>query len=68
MDWRFRVRGEIDAPVKLIYVDLDAEAFRKYTGEKPWPRSEFGKIAEILLYFGKAKAVGFDLARIIHEG
>jgi len=61
MDWRFRVRGEIDAPVKLIYVDLDAEAFRKYTGEKPWPRSEFGKISEILLYYGKAKAVGFDL-------
>ncbi len=61
MDWRFRVRGEIDAPVKLIYVDLDAEAHRDYTGEKPWPRSEFGKIAEILLYYGKAKAIGFDL-------
>lgn len=61
MDWRFRVRGEIDSPVKLIYVDLDAEAHREYTGEKPWPRSEFGKIAEILLYYGKAKAIGFDL-------
>ena len=61
MDWRFRQRGEIDAPVKLIYVDLDAESFRDYLGERPWPRSEFGKISEILFVLGKVKAIGFDL-------
>lgn len=61
MDWRFRLRGEIDAPVKLIYVDLDAESFRKYLGERPWPLNEFGKISEILLVLGKVKAIGFDL-------
>ena len=61
MDWRFQLRGEIDAPVKLIYVDLDAESFREYLGERPWPRGEFGKISEILLVLGKVKAIGFDL-------
>ena len=61
MDWRFRQRGEIDAPVKLIYVDLDAETFREYLGERPWPRNEFGIISEILLDLGKVRAIGFDL-------
>ena len=61
MDWRFRQRGEIDAPVKLIYVDLDAESFRDYLGERPWPRSEFGQISEILFVLGKVNAIGFDL-------
>ncbi len=60
MDWRFRVRGEIDAPVKLIYVDLDADTNRQF-GEKPWPRVNYGRVAEYLLYFGKIKAIGFDL-------
>ncbi len=61
MDWRYRVRGEIDAPVKLIYVDLNAESIRKWLGEKPWPREEFGRIAQILLYLGEARVIAFDL-------
>mgnify|MGYP002030096774 CR=1 FL=1 len=56
------VRGKgIEAPVKLIYVDLDAESFRDYLGERPWSRTEFGEISEILLVLGKVKAIGFDL-------
>ncbi len=60
MDWRFRIRGEIDAPVKLVYVDIDA-ATNRWLGERPWPRYIYGQIAEILLRQGQAKAIGFDL-------
>lgn len=67
MDWRFRMRGEIDSPVKLIYVDLDAETNRQF-GEKPWPRANYGRIADYLFYFGNVKAIGFDLVMSQYVG
>jgi adenylate cyclase len=59
LDIRFRARGEISAPVKLIYVDLDTEGIELF-GERPWTRSYFGAVTEAVFDLGGAKAVGFD--------
>jgi adenylate cyclase len=59
MDWRFQVRGEIPAPVKVFYVDLDSFAL-SVIGERPWDHAFFADVAEIVLELGNAKAVGFD--------
>ena len=55
----YRFRGEIPAPVKLIYVDVDHRAIQEM-GERPWDRGDFGRAAKRLLEDGHAKAVGFD--------
>lgn len=59
LDLRFRLRGEIAAPVKLIYVDVDTRALQAL-GERPWNREQFGAAAEVLMEKGGARAVGFD--------
>jgi adenylate cyclase len=59
LDLRFRLRGEIDAPVKLIYVDVDTRALQEL-GERPWSREMFGLAAAALIERGGARAVGFD--------
>lgn len=58
-DLRYRFRGEITAPVKIFYVDVDTRALQ-LLGERPWNREYFGKAAEALLENGGAKGVGFD--------
>jgi adenylate cyclase len=58
-DLRYRFRGEIAAPVKVFYVDVDTRALQ-LLGERPWNREYFGKAAEVLLETGGAKGVGFD--------
>ncbi|MBI3885445.1 MAG: adenylate/guanylate cyclase domain-containing protein [Opitutae bacterium] len=60
LDLRFRYRGEIAAPVKLIYVDVDTRAIQ-LMGEKPWNRARFGDAARFLVEQGKAKGVAFDI-------
>ena len=59
LDLRFRLRGEIEAPVKLIYVDVDTRALQAL-GERPWNREKFGLAATALIENGGARAVGFD--------
>ena len=59
LDLRFRARGEIEAPVKLIYVDVDTRAVQEL-GERPWSREKFGLAAEALIERGGARVVGFD--------
>jgi adenylate cyclase len=59
VDLRFRLRGEIVAPVNLIYVDVDTRALYSL-GERPWNREEFGLAAKTLIETGGARAVGFD--------
>ena len=59
VDLRFRARGEIEAPVNLIYVDLDTRAVQKL-GERPWSREMYGRAARALIESGGARAVGFD--------
>ncbi len=59
LDWRFRFRGELDAPVRVFYVDVDTRAVQRI-GERPWNRARFAEAAQYLFDQGKAKAVGFD--------
>jgi adenylate cyclase len=59
LDLRFRLRGEIEAPVKLMYVDVDTRALQAL-GERPWNREKFGLAAQALIERGGARAVGFD--------
>ena len=59
LDLRFRFRGEIEAPVKVLYVNVDTDAMRSI-GERPWNRARFAEVAQLLYEKGGAKAVGFD--------
>ena len=59
VDLRFRARGEIDAPVKLIYVDIDTDAVQQY--KWPWNHSRYAQLIDALFDVGQIKAVGFDL-------
>ncbi len=56
---RYHFRGELEAPVKVMYVDIDTRAIQEI-GERPWSRGDFARVAEALLEVGKARAVGFD--------
>jgi adenylate cyclase len=58
-DWRFRYRGPIDAPVKVIYVDVDSIALQEI-GNMPWSRSYFGTVAKTLITRAGVRAVGMD--------
>ena len=57
---RYHLRGELEAPVKVMYVDIDTRAIQQI-GERPWSRGEFARVAEALLEVGKARAIGFDI-------
>ena len=59
MEVRYRVRGEIEAPVKIAYVNVDTRALQAL-GERPWNREKFGIAAQALIEHGHARAVGFD--------
>ncbi|HEY0968881.1 MAG TPA: adenylate/guanylate cyclase domain-containing protein [Opitutaceae bacterium] len=59
IDLRFHYRGEIDAPVKLVYVDIDTDAIQQY--KWPWNHNRFAQILQTLFEVGKVKAVGIDL-------
>ena len=59
LDLRFRARGEIDAPVKLVYVDVDTDAIHQY--KWPWNHSRYAQLVDALFGHGHIKAVGFDL-------
>ena len=59
LDMRFRARGNIEAPVKVFYVDLDTRGIQRI-GERPWNRARFAEAAQLVLEEGKAKSVGFD--------
>lgn len=59
IDLRFHFRGEIDAPVKLVYVDIDTDAIQQY--KWPWNHSRFAQILDALFEVGKVKAVGIDV-------
>ncbi len=60
LDWRFRLRGAITAPIKVHYVDVDTRAIQAI-GERPWNRASFAQAALLLLEQGGARTVGFDL-------
>jgi len=60
VDARFRVRGPLPSPLKLVYVDIDTDATLEL-GSFPWDRGIFAKVCETLIKRGKAKAVGIDV-------
>ena len=59
VDWRFQARGEIDAPLKIVYVDIDTDAIQQYRW--PWNNSRFAQLLDALFDEGQVKAVGIDL-------
>jgi adenylate cyclase len=60
LDLRFQARGEIEAPVNIIYADMDTQAIEEL-GNVPWPRSYFAEVCEALVGQGKALGVGIDI-------
>ncbi|MEX2381886.1 MAG: CHASE2 domain-containing protein [Opitutales bacterium] len=59
LGWMLQARGEIEAPVKVMYVDVDSRAAELF-GSPPWHRGIYALVAEALLDRGGAKAVGID--------
>lgn len=59
IDWRFRARGELDAPVKVAYIDVDAKSIADL-GNMPWDRAHYVQVCEALLKTGGARAIGVD--------
>ncbi|HYP18214.1 MAG TPA: CHASE2 domain-containing protein, partial [Opitutus sp.] len=60
LDWRFQYRGERDAPVKVVYVDIDSQSLSEIGGF-PWSRLYFARVATALVEQAKVKAVGIDV-------
>ena len=60
MDWRFKIRGELDSPVKLVYVNIDTPAL-EIMGERPIPRQLYADAVEALFEFGGVRSVGIDI-------
>lgn len=59
LDWRFRYRGEIDAPLKVVYVDVDSVSIDAL-GNFPWNRANYARVCSALLTAGHVKAIGID--------
>ncbi len=60
IDWRFQFRGEIPAPVKVVYVDIDSQALSTIGGF-PWSRMYFARVLPALINQAGVKAVGVDI-------
>lgn len=60
LDWRFRFRGERDAPVKVVYVDVDDLSLNEIGGW-PWDRDHIRKVAQTLIEDAGVKAIGVDI-------
>ena len=59
IDARFNVRGSMDAPVKVCYVDVDTESINRL-GNFPWNREYFAITLDALFEHGGVKAAGMD--------
>lgn len=59
LDLRFRLRGELESPLKVVYVDIDNEAIQAYRW--PWLHSRYAQLLDALFDHGGVKAVGFDM-------
>jgi adenylate cyclase len=60
IDWRFAYRGPIDAPARVVYVNIDPASLAKIGGW-PWSREYFATVVRDLIAEGGAKAVGMDV-------
>ncbi|HEY1792655.1 MAG TPA: adenylate/guanylate cyclase domain-containing protein [Opitutaceae bacterium] len=61
-DWRFRYRGPLEAPVKVVYVNIDSLSLdgNHGIGGWPWSREYFAVVCKTLVDHG-AKAIGVDV-------
>ena len=59
IDARFNLRGSMDAPVKVCYVDVDTESISRL-GNFPWNREYFAITLDALFQHGGIKAAGMD--------
>jgi adenylate cyclase len=59
IDWRFHFRGPLDAPVRVVYVNVDSLSLDTIGGW-PWNRDYFAVVGRALIEQGGAKAVGMD--------
>jgi adenylate cyclase len=59
IDTRIRVRGPIEAPLKVLYVDVDTESISRL-GNFPWNRDYFALALDALFKQGGIKAAGMD--------
>lgn len=60
VDWRFHKRGEIEAPVKIIYVDVDSRSIGDI-GNWPWTRHRFAAVIDALINRAGVRVMGFDI-------
>ena len=59
IDARFNLRGSMDAPVKVCYVDVDTESISRL-GNFPWNREYFAITLDALFQHGGIKVAGMD--------
>jgi Adenylate cyclase, family 3 (some proteins contain HAMP domain) len=60
IDARYRIRGAIDSPARVVYVDIDSPAIRMF-GNFPWNQAIFARVCAGLIKEGGAKAIGIDV-------
>ncbi len=60
VDARFKARGPLPSPLKLVYVDIDTKSVSKL-GSFPWDRGIFEKVCDLLVNRLEVKGVGIDV-------
>jgi adenylate cyclase len=56
---RYRFRGELPSPLRIVYVDVDTDALAAL-GNFPWNRSVFAQVIDALFDHGKVRGIGLD--------
>jgi adenylate cyclase len=60
IDWRFSIRGEINADHRIAIVSIDEASFSELKQKWPWPRTFFAQLIDRLSREG-AKIIGIDI-------
>jgi len=60
IDWRFLIRGEIEADHRIVIVSIDEASFSELKQKWPWPRTFFAQLIDRLSREG-AKIIGIDI-------
>ncbi len=60
VDWRFQLRGEIEADTSIVIVTIDEASFSALNQKWPWPRTIFARLIDKLAE-EKARVIGLDI-------
>ena len=60
IDWRFLMRGEIEADPRIVIISIDESSFSELNQKWPWPRTYFARLIDRLSREG-AKIIGIDI-------